>query len=178
MPPSIYSTMLNCGTIGSSTTAARSHGSNLCCSSPLDSGRTDKPLSTTALGGDEAVWEGSNSSDVLFEAAGDGDDALQADGGSGERGMGSNDFLAAGEGDDVLHVDDGRFALRPDVGGNALSSGGGLDAHITNGDLVVGGALNIGYCSTCGLDKGVLGSGDGILDGDGGGPDTDGEYVT
>jgi hypothetical protein len=36
-PPSIYSTTLNCGTIGSLTTTARTHGSNLCCSSPPDS---------------------------------------------------------------------------------------------------------------------------------------------
>jgi hypothetical protein len=127
---------------------------------------TGKPHNTPALGGD-----------VLFEATAEGDDALQADDSSDERGVGSNDVLAVGKGDDAVHVDDGSCALRLDIGSNTSSSGGGLDAHIPSGDLVVGGALDAGYCSTCSLDKGVLASGDGSLGGGNSGLGTYGEYV-
>jgi hypothetical protein len=73
---------------------------------------TGKPHNTPALGGD-----------VLFEATAEGDDALQADDSSDERGVGSNDVLAVGKGDDAVHVDDGSCALRLDIGSNTSSSG-------------------------------------------------------
>jgi hypothetical protein len=44
---------------------------------------THKPLSMSALGGDAVAWEGAGDIDILFEAIGEGDDAMHVDGGSG-----------------------------------------------------------------------------------------------
>jgi hypothetical protein len=107
----------------------------------------------------------------------DDSDALHTDGGSNvpsggndatvSEGIGRNDILAAGEGDDALHGDDGSATLQTDNGNDVSSRGGGLDAHIPGGDLVVSGALNAGYRRTCGLGRGILAGGDDSL-GEGG----------
>jgi hypothetical protein len=107
----------------------------------------------------------------------DDSDALHTDGGSNvpsggndatvSEGTGRNDILAAGEGDGALHGDDDSATLHTDNGNDMSSRGGGLDAHIPGGDLVVGGALNAGYRRTCGLGRGILAGGDDSL-GEGG----------
>jgi hypothetical protein len=109
---------------------------------------TGKPLSTPTLGGDAAAREGMNDNNVLFKVVGKGDDALHADDGSSERGVGNDGILVVGEGDDALPTDDDSGALRAD---------GGSDTTV----LVIG-AIGVG--SSLGVICRVIGGGGANLD--------------
>jgi hypothetical protein len=45
-----------------------------------------KPLSTLALGGDAAAWEGAGDNNILYKAIGEGDDVLYVNSDNGECG--------------------------------------------------------------------------------------------
>jgi hypothetical protein len=78
-----------------------------------------------------------------------GDDVIVSEG------TGNDSVLAAGKGDGALHRDDGNDALCGDVDSNTPCGGGGLDACFPDGNLVLGGALSVGYRNTCGLGKSI-----------------------
>jgi hypothetical protein len=113
-----------------------------------------------------ASREGVGGSNVLFEVVGEGDGTLQADDDSITLcADGSDGAVPEGAGRDVLVASGGDDMLCADVGSSTLCGGGSLDACILGDDLVVGGALGIGYRNLCGLSKGALAGSDDSIGG-------------